>query len=306
MCVGVEFIQPRESDRGGSILAVECDYGSTTTSQLLKLGYTARQIQSSCNRGLLTRLHRGVYAVGRSGGSFAQRCFAAALAVGADAAVSHMAAASLQGFWKRSPVNTVSITCGHRSVVPGIDVHERGDWIPCADIIRRGGMPFTTAAALTIDLGAVLSPFQLTNVVKEAAFQGAFDPVAFEREAERFRGRTGISVARRAVASYISGNAGTRSALEDRLIRLIETLRLPLPDAAGVPIGPHEVDLLWSERRLIIEVDGPGHRQPNSRRKDPARDADLSEAGFKVVRFTNYRIDGDPFTVAHDLARLLS
>jgi very-short-patch-repair endonuclease len=158
---------------------------------------------------------------------------------------------------------------------------------------------------MVVDLSGRLNRFQLTNVVKEAAFWDQFSTTAFERESNRLAGRAGLSTARRAVESYLAGCAGTRSALEDRMIRLVELGSFRLPDEAGVPIGPHEVDLVWFDLSVIVEVDGPGHNKPNSRKKDPARDADLQRSGFTVVRFTKSEIDFEPMRILGKLDKLL-
>jgi very-short-patch-repair endonuclease len=43
-------------------------------------------------------------------------------------------------------------------------------------------------------------------------------------------------------------------------------------------------DFACLERRLIIEVDGQGHRFGDQPRRDAARDALLSRGGFRVIR----------------------
>jgi len=158
---------------------------------------------------------------------------------------------------------------------------------------------------MALDLTQELTRYQITNVVKEAAFWGRFSSTIFRREVERLSGRAGVNVARQAVASYEAGCAGTRSALEDRMVKLVQISGVSMPDEAGVPVGPHEVDLIWRDQQLIVEVDGPGHRQPNSRKKDPARDADLRRMGFQVVRFTNLQIDYHPEWVVEQLEQLI-
>ncbi len=43
-----------------------------------------------------------------------------------------------------------------------------------------------------------------------------------------------------------------------------------------------EVDFAYDD--LVIEIDGPGHDRPRTRREDAARDARLREAGYEVIR----------------------
>lgn len=90
------------------------------------------------------------------------------------------------------------------------------------------------------------------------------------------------------------GVARARSASEAFLYRRLETL----PDAAGLfrlntrlPIpfdgrGEMEVDLLWADGRLAIELDGPQHLDnPDAYRRDRRKDVLLQENGYFVLRF---------------------
>jgi very-short-patch-repair endonuclease len=51
-----------------------------------------------------------------------------------------------------------------------------------------------------------------------------------------------------------------------------------------VPIGPWIVDFVSFEQRLIVEADGGQHAENED---DKRRDRDLSERGFRVLRFWN-------------------
>jgi len=50
------------------------------------------------------------------------------------------------------------------------------------------------------------------------------------------------------------------------------------------PIGSITTDFARLERRLIVEVDGDWHSFGDQPRRDPARDAILRRAGFRVLR----------------------
>jgi very-short-patch-repair endonuclease len=51
-----------------------------------------------------------------------------------------------------------------------------------------------------------------------------------------------------------------------------------------VPIGPWIVDFVSFEQRLIVEADGSQHAESDDDRR---RDYDLSERGFRILRFWN-------------------
>lgn len=257
--------------------------------------------------GSLRRVHRGVYYSGLGAMTFEQRCAAAVLAVGSGSALTGLSAARLLDVWGRTAPREVQVRCGRRGIhVAGVDVRYSSIWNIDRDIMVHKGLPMVRCERMVIDLAVELTRYQLTNIVKESAFRGWFRVDRFQETSGRLAGIRGMSLARRAVASYLAGCAGSRSDLEDRMLRLIASVRLPMPDDMGAPIGPHEVDLLWRRRRLVIEVDGPGHRQPNSRRRDPVRDEDLTERGFTVVRFTKQQIDHEPMFVVRALDRLFA
>ena len=58
------------------------------------------------------------------------------------------------------------------------------------------------------------------------------------------------------------------------------------------PVGPYTVDFICLDRRLVIEVDGSQHNQPEGRRHDETRTAYLNRAGFRVIRVWNNDVLG--------------
>jgi very-short-patch-repair endonuclease len=78
----------------------------------------------------------------------------------------------------------------------------------------------------------------------------------------------------------------TRSELERIFLRLCRRHHFPQPEV-NARIGPHEVDFLWPDRRLIVETDGyRSHGNRAAFESDRARDARHQSLGFKVLRFT--------------------
>jgi len=53
------------------------------------------------------------------------------------------------------------------------------------------------------------------------------------------------------------------------------------------PIGSYIVDFICIEKKLIIEIDGGQHSEPDERAYDEKRTAYLNHLGYKVVRFWN-------------------
>jgi very-short-patch-repair endonuclease len=97
----------------------------------------------------------------------------------------------------------------------------------------------------------------------------------------------------------------TRSEAERRFLDLIERARLPRP-RTNVRIGRYEVDLLWPEQRLIVEVDGYAfHSTRAAFERDRARDAELIAAGYHVIRVTWRQLVEEPEATVALLAAAL-
>jgi len=56
-------------------------------------------------------------------------------------------------------------------------------------------------------------------------------------------------------------------------------------------IGPYIADFFCPSARLIIELDGSGHYEPDGLEYDRWRDAYIVAQGIRVLRFTNLQID---------------
>jgi hypothetical protein len=63
------------------------------------------------------------------------------------------------------------------------------------------------------------------------------------------------------------GSAGTRSYREDAFLAIVDAAGLPEP-LVNTPTLDVEPDFRWPERRLVVEVDGPGHRRERAKRND--------------------------------------
>ena len=59
-----------------------------------------------------------------------------------------------------------------------------------------------------------------------------------------------------------------------------------------VPIGPFIADFACLTRRLVIELDGRPHEEPEQQAHDARRDAWFSRHGWRVLRLDNERVIG--------------
>jgi len=88
-------------------------------------------------------------------------------------------------------------------------------------------------------------------------------------------------------------------ATERRLWALLRDRRLAgLKFRRQVPLGRYVADFLCPRHRLIVEADGPHHEDSLH---DLARDAWLRGQGFRVLRFTNQRIQNHPDAVLDEI-----
>ena len=53
------------------------------------------------------------------------------------------------------------------------------------------------------------------------------------------------------------------------------------------PVGPYVVDFYCSAAKLIVELDGSHHWEPQQRAYDEARTRWLAAKGYRVLRFSN-------------------
>jgi very-short-patch-repair endonuclease len=138
------------------------------------------------------------------------------------------------------------------------------------------------------DLRPLLSPAQFNAAVRETEFLGL--PI----DARVVRHGHGSSKAARA-----------RTELEALFLALCRRHRLPKPDA-NVRVDRFEVDVLWSARRLVVEVDGwESHRSRSAFEEDRRRDARLKLLGYEVLRFTWRQVKDEAGTVAATIRTLL-
>ncbi|GAA3192054.1 hypothetical protein GCM10010532_008490 [Dactylosporangium siamense] len=67
----------------------------------------------------------------------------------------------------------------------------------------------------------------------------------------------------------------------------------------------YRLDLCWPADGVVVEVDGPEHRQPLRFADDRQRDVHLQLHGHDVLRFTNDQVLADPGAVVEKLRQLL-
>jgi very-short-patch-repair endonuclease len=286
---------------GRRIVALaERQHGVVTRPQLMDTGLTDQGIGRRVEEGWLHRVHQGVYAVGRPTLTLEGRFIAAVLSCGPGAALSHIAAAILWGLLKeRGPRIDVTVPRGGQRRRRGVVIVHRSA-LPEADITTNDGIPVTTPARTLIDLADVLTRRQLERALDEAAYL-RLDLSGLQPRP----GRRGSGVLASVLAEHLPGTTRTRSELEERMLNLCDRFRLPTPEV-NAAIEGYEVDFLWRSQRLIVETDGwAAHGTRRAFERDRRRDADLTAAGWRVVRISYARLEREPEWVAERIAKAL-
>ncbi|MGI8595323.1 MAG: endonuclease domain-containing protein [Solirubrobacteraceae bacterium] len=89
-------------------------------------------------------------------------------------------------------------------------------------------------------------------------------------------------------------------------LSLVAKAQLPAPET-NVRIGPHEVDALWREHHLVVEIDGFAYHSTRAAfERDRARDAELQARGLRVMRVTWRQLVGESEAVVARAARALA
>ena len=268
-------------------------HGVVSVEQLHALGVSDDAVRRWVERGLLHRLHRGVFAVGHRRITARGRLWAAVLACGGPqrCVLSHQSAASVYDLMPQPRITHVKTLRQSRSM-RGIEVH-RGHPGERHEI---DGLPLTSPTRTLLDLATVLTEHHLERVCHKAEQHRLHvEPFDGERGAKRLR-----RVLRRLDEPEI-----TRSELEERFLSLVASAHLPSP-RTNARVLDLEVDFLWPRQRLVVETDGAAtHLTRQAFERDRERDRILTLGGSRVVRFTWRDVIGTPETVATALRALI-
>jgi very-short-patch-repair endonuclease len=173
------------------------------------------------------------------------------------------------------------------------------------DVRTLDRIPVTTPARTLLDLGAVVSASELERALAEAQVRRLVRRRDLLDQLERNRGRAGTR-ALREILEVPGGPAPTRSEAERRLLRLVRSAGLPRP-LVNTGVASLEVDVLWRDQRLVVEVDGfRCHSSRASFERDRKRDALLAASGYTVLRVTSRQLVNEPEAVVARIAGALA
>jgi Transcriptional regulator, AbiEi antitoxin len=281
-------------DRLIAAIAAE-QHGHIAYQQLVDLGLTRSAIDVRVKKGLLIRVHRGVYAVGHPRPEGIARAAAAVLACGPDGVLSHFSAAALWGLthWPHR----------HEVTVPA-KRHPSGIWVhlhptlESRDIRKHRGLRVTSPARTVMDIAPRQTDSGRQRAVSQAVLNKLMRPDHLEAALNRYPHHPGVSLLRHPPDP-------TRSDFERLFPPYCKRHNLPIPRMNAYVAG-HEVDALFVAEKVIVELDSwEFHRDRRSFESDRERDAATLAADHATIRLTWHRFTNKPDEEAARLHSIL-
>jgi very-short-patch-repair endonuclease len=283
-------------------------HGMVARRQLLEVGLTPEMIKTRLRHGALHRFHRGVFAYGHQALTVESRWMAAVLAFGPDAALSHRSAGQLWGLVPRSRIRPEVTRPRHAAGRPYLVVHQAV--LPGDEIVRVRGIPVTSVPRTMFDLAGMLKERDVERAWNEMEVGEYTDRLSVPHLLERYPGRKGSGLLAHLANRKTLPVGITRNDLEEAFLALVDRYELPRPrlNVHVVLRGRfYEIDCLWEEQRVAIELDGGGaHGTTRAFHKDRERDRILTAEGYTTARITWDHIQLTPAEVADDLRRILT
>lgn len=281
----------RDSCAPGTHLArvTQAQHGVFTGTQFLEAGFSRDQLRYRIRTGEIEAVDHRVYRHAGTPSSWEQRVLAACLA--GPAVASHRSAGHLWDF-PGIPDELIEVTALRHRRRRSADViwHESYHLSP-RDITEIRGIQLTRPVRTFLDLGAVLDPGQLEEVLNEGLRRHLLSiPAVWQRMEQLGPLRRGAGRVRRVLEAHMPGPRAPESVLETRFLQLVRNAGLLLP------VCQHEVrvdgkvvariDFAYPEVKLAIELDGEAyHFGERADRRDRERVNDLVALQWRVLRF---------------------
>ena len=284
--------------------------GIVTHAQLRAVGVPVSTTARWAHRGPWQRVLPGVVAGHRGSLSRRERRLAALAYAGPDAAISGEHALDLLGIaGDRIAVGEqvlVLIPWTRKRLTSGFVTIERTEREP--RVVRRGGLPTVAPARAAADAarhGADLD--RVREIFGATLHQGRCTLAQLQDEV--LDGPTQRSADARRVLAEVS--AGTRSAAEGMVHRLISRSALPQPSwnanvvVDGVFVGV--ADAYWPASGVALEVDGiRWHSTPADLRRTQAKQRRYAAAGILLVTTAPADVLADPDGFLRQVAATLA
>jgi very-short-patch-repair endonuclease len=196
-----------------------------------------------------------------------------------------------------APPVAIELAVPRRRTLDGVVLFELGRLRP-GDVTWNSRFRSTSVARTALDLAMRYEHPALVRMLAEAEFKHDLRPEDVLRTLRR--GHPGSAHLRAALAAHVPGHGEAKSDLERRFRRLLIThdIALPLRNEA---IGPYEVDCLWPDRRVMVELDARQHERSAQADRDDDRDLWLRRNRYVVRRYGTKQLKHQPDAVIADL-----
>ena len=257
----------------------------------------SRAVSRWLEQGYLHRVLPRVYAVGHPAASTEADLAGGLLYAGPGAMLSHATAAWWRGLLDDQPRQIHVSTPRQCRSQPGIIIHPRRT---CKRTTHRG-LPVTTVPQTLLDLAATEPLRTVRRALAKADYAGTLDVRAIE--ALLGSGRPGSARLRGALSEHQPRLARTKSGLEILFLEICEKAKIPLPEV-NVWVAGWQVDALWRQERVAVELDGyDNHRSPAQVKRDCRKELALRTAGYLTVRYSEEQLTHHRKEVIADVRR---
>jgi len=268
-------------------------HGIVARSQLRRLGVGRGLLAHALKTWRLIPVFQGIYVLGRPVDGYRPLWMAATLAAGPSSVLAGSTAAAAWGFMKATSEVEVSRIQAHSLHLTGSACHHdkirvtgrRSNLLP-AERTFRGPIPVMSVAGTLIQLAGSLEETEMKRAFIEAGRQGLVGRQTLQRCADIGTGYKGAAALRSLMAQWHPGMTRTRSVLEGEFLLLCSRSGIEEPEV-NVRVCGLEVDCLWRDRKVIVELDGRAfHDDSFAFQRDRERRNRLVGAGYKVLNFT--------------------
>lgn len=287
-------------------------YGLLTRAQALELGMSKDSINRRVRAGVLVRVFPNVFRDAAVPRSWHQRAMAAHMWAGPTSLIAGDAAAALHrfdGFALPSRIEVWSprsLKPPHRLVLP-----RRSELVEIDDRVIVGGISVMGPVRALIDVAGSVSEERLEVALEDLLRRRLATAPAIAERLGRIpancRGRQQLIT----LLSRRGAAPPAESGLEVKVIRMLRAEGYPAPmrqrvlDDEGRFIG--RVDLVYPERRLILEVDSFRHHSDRaSFEGDRSRRNALTALGWMVLHVTHLMMKNQRAQLLMDIARSFS
>jgi hypothetical protein len=263
--------------------------GVVTRRQALDAGMSPGAIAARLKFGRWRRVHVGVYATFTGPMARDAHLWAAVLAAGPGALLSHETAAEINRLTDRqTPFIHVTIPADRRITHPkGVIIH-MSSTLTFGWRFARGVPPYTFAEETVVDL--VHAATDLNDVIAYVTGGFAKKRVSEGRLREAATARKKLRWRRDLDEIILAGAGGAHSVIEYRYDHDVE-------QAHGLPAAAKQVkytkpdgsrgyrDRYYEQYRLIVELDGKQYHPPEHRGHDQDRDNDATATVGSTLRY---------------------